>query len=140
VWWNRAVTFQAERQQIFLAWQKSEDQLQQAMQTIDQMAATEIANEEGKPGPSPAVLIKAKQFYERLLQQDGPPARHALVHLRLAKIHERLGEHREAQASYQAAITRWEKLAQEWPDHADYHVHLKDGRQRMQALAGRAGP
>ena len=57
------------------------------------------------------------------------------MHYRLGKINERLGDHRAAQASYQEAIRRWEKLSQERPDHADYLDQLHEGRQRMQSLA-----
>jgi serine/threonine protein kinase len=120
VWWSRAVTFRAEKEQIFYAWQKSEDQLHQAMQTIDQMAES---------GSAPA-LLQAKQFYQRLVEQDGPPARMALAHYRLGKIHERLGDGCAAQASYQEAIARWEKL-----DQPEHQSKLQDSRERLLALA-----
>jgi serine/threonine protein kinase len=134
VWWQRAVTFQEEKQQIFHAWQKSEEQLQQAMQTIDQMAAAAPAD---RPEP---VLLKARQFYERLLENDGPPARMALAHYRLGKIHERLGDQASAQASYHEAIARWEKLSHDWPGGADYQPHLQDGRERLLVLSARGRP
>ncbi len=129
VWYQRAVTFQEEKQQIFHALQKSEDQLQQAMQAIDQMAAAAPADH-----PEP-VLLKARQFYERLLEHDGPPARMALAHYRLGKIHERLGEQAAAQASYQQAIARWEKLSADWPGGGDYQPQLRDGRERLLVLS-----
>jgi tetratricopeptide (TPR) repeat protein len=133
VWWQRAVTFQEEKQQIFHAWQKSEEQLQQAMQTIDQMAAAAPADH-----PEP-VLLKAKHFYERILENDGPPARLALAHYRLGKIHERLGNQTAARASYQEAIARWEKLSHDWPGGGDYQLQLKDGRERLLVLSSRGG-
>jgi serine/threonine protein kinase len=126
VWWNRAVTFRAEKEQIYHAWQKSEDQLQQAMHTIDQMTE--------RPNVERPALLKAKQFYERLLECDGPPARIALTHYRLGKIHERLGDQHAAQASYQEAIARWEKLAQDGQHRSEDQLHLQDGRDRVQAL------
>jgi serine/threonine protein kinase len=135
VWWTRAIAMQAERDQMFLAWQRNEDQLQQAMQTIDQMAAAEM-----DPSTSSTTLLKAKQFYERALQKDGPAARQALLYFRLAKVQERLGEQHAAQASYQEAISRWEKLSHDGPERFDYQSQLTDGRQRMLALAKGAGP
>jgi serine/threonine protein kinase len=134
VWWQRAITFQEEKQQIFHAYQKSEDQLQQAMQTIDQMAAAAPADH-----PEP-VLLKAKQFYERMLENDGPPARLALTHYRLGKFHERLGDQAAAQSSYQEAIARWEKLSADWPGGGDYQPQLKDGRERLLVLSSRGRP
>jgi serine/threonine protein kinase len=133
VWWQRAVTFQEEKQHIFRAWQISEKQLQQAMLTIDQMAAAAPADH-----PEP-VLLEARQFYEQLLECGGPPARMALAHYRLGKIHERLGDQAAAQASYQQAIARWEKLSQDWPGVADYQLHLQDGRARLLVLSARGG-
>ena len=96
VWWQRAVAFQQEKEQIYHAWQKSEAELQQAMQTIDQMVAAAPADH------AEPVLLKAKQFYERLLESDGPPARVALTHYRLGKIQERLGD----QAAVQRVLPR----------------------------------
>jgi serine/threonine protein kinase len=128
VWWNRAVTFRAEKEQIYHAWQKSEDELQHAMLTIDQMAE--------QPQQARSALLKAKQFYEHLLENGGPPARMALAHYRLGKIHERLGDQRAAQASYQEAIARWEKLAKDGENQVQSQHHLQDGRDRLQALAG----
>jgi eukaryotic-like serine/threonine-protein kinase len=127
-WMNRAVTFQAEKEQIFHAWQKSEDQLQQAMQTIDEMAD---ANGDATP---------ALRFYERLLEQEGPPARMALVHYRLGKIQQRLGDHRAAQASYHAAVSRWEGLTRDGTGVAEHQQQLQDGRERLRTLAGFVGP
>jgi serine/threonine protein kinase len=124
VWWQRAVTSQNEKEQMFHAWEKSEDQLLNAMTTIDQMAV-----EPGDPA-----LGKAKLFYERMIEEDGPPARIALAHYRLGKIHERLGDHAAAQASYREAIARWEKLSQDWPGSPDYLAQLNDGRERLQQL------
>ena len=128
VWWNRAVTFRAEKEQIYHAWQKSEDELQHAMLTIDQMAE--------QPQQARSALLKAKQFYEHLLENGGTPARMALAHYRLGKIHERLGDQRAAHASYQEAIARWEKLAQDGENQVQSQHHLQDGRDRLQALAG----
>ena len=126
VWWSRAVTFQAEKEQIFLEWKRSDDQLQQAMQVIDQMAAADDA--------SPATLAKARLFYERLLEQDGPPARLALAHYRLGRIQQRLGEQRAAQASFQEAITRWQRLSEDWRNRAEFHHHMQDSRERLLTL------
>lgn len=130
VWWNRALTSQAEKEQVYRAWQKSEEQLQHAMYTIDQMAAA-VESVPKTESPPPA-LLKAKEFYERLLEQEGPPTRMALAHYRLGKIHERLGDHRAAQAAYQEAIARWEKLDHSW----DFESHFHDSRERLQALGG----
>src|SRR5260370_8669078 len=104
VWWNRAVTFRAEKEQIYHAWQKSEDQLQHAMLTIDQMTE--------QPQQARPALLQAKQFYEHLLENGGPPARMALAHYRLGKIHERLGDQRAAQAPHQKTIAAWAQLPQ----------------------------
>ena len=120
---------QAEKEQVYQAWQKSEEQLQHAMQTIDQMAE--------QPAQARSALVKAKQFYEQILAQEGPPARVALAHYRLGKIHERLGDHRAAHESYQEAIARWEKMARDGGIQAESQHHLQDGRERLQALAGR---
>ena len=132
-WWQRVESFQNEKEQMFHAWQTSDEQLQQAMQTIDQMSAS------GEPADHQA-LLKAKQFYEHLLEQECPPGRVALVHYRLGKINERLGDHAAAEASYQAAIARWEKLALEWPADAVYPPQLKEGRERLQVLTARKTP
>ena len=123
------MTLQAEKEQVYQAWQKSEEQLQHAMQTIDQMAE--------QPAQARSALVKAKQFYEQILAQEGPPARVALAHYRLGKIHERLGDHRAAHESYQEAIARWEKMARDGGIQAESQHHLQDGRERLQALAGR---
>ncbi len=133
VWWSRAVTFQAEKGKILQAWHQSEDQLQQAMQTIDQMAAAVEPAADGQEPP--AALLQAKQFYERLITEDAPPVRVALAHYRLAKIHERLGDPQAAQASYQDAIACWEKLAREWPQRVDFETQMSDSRARVQALS-----
>lgn len=136
VWWNRAVHVQAENNEMYISWQKSEAQLLQAMQTIDQMAAT-VEPDVIEPGQSPPpALIKAKLFYQRMLEQDGPPNRMALAHYRLAKIHERLGDRPAAIASYQEAITRFEARGRVWPNRADLESHLLDSRERLQALRG----
>jgi len=132
VWWNRAVTFQAEKEQIFRAWQKSEEDLQQAMQTIDQMAAA--VETPAKGHVAPPALLNARRFYERLAEQDGPPARVALAHFRLGKIHERMNDQRAAQASYQEALARWEKLARDWPNRTDFETQIHDSRERLLAL------
>jgi hypothetical protein len=118
---------------MFLAWQTSDEQLQQAMQTIDQMAANVEPTDR-------QALLKAKQFYEHLLEQECPPGRVALVHYRLGKINERLGDHAAAEVSYQAAIARWEKMALDWPGDAAYLPHLKEGRERLQMLSARKLP
>jgi serine/threonine protein kinase len=123
VWWNRAVTFKAEKEQIFHAWQKSEDQLQHAMQTIDQMTE--------KPHDHRLALLQARTFYEGMLEHEGPPARMALAHYRLAKIHERLGDPHAARIAYRQAIERWESLKPMRPEHVH---HLQDGRDRLAAL------
>jgi serine/threonine-protein kinase len=127
VWWNRAVTYQAEREQIFQAWQLSEDQLQEAMRAMDEMT-------EG-PGDAGPALAKAKQFYEHMLEQDGPPARLALAHYRLGRIHERLGEQAAAHDSYREAVTRWDELAQDGQIPAQHRPLLQDGRARLTALS-----
>ncbi|HZZ81780.1 MAG TPA: protein kinase [Gemmataceae bacterium] len=132
-WWQRVTEFQQEKQQLVVALQSSEDQLLQAIQTIDQMA-----DQPDRVDRLP--LLKAKAFYEHLVDQDGPPARVALAHYRLGRIHERLGDDEEAQASYREAIARWEKLAQDWPADLAYPSHLQDGRERLQRLAGRRKP
>ena len=137
IWWQRAVTYQSEREQIYHAWQQSEHHLNQAMQTIDQMAAAEAAVGNDEERPSPA-LLRAKQFYERLAETDGPPLRTALAYFRLGKIQERLGDQQAAHASYQEAIARWEKWSEDWPDRPDYRSHLQEGRQRLQSLASQA--
>jgi serine/threonine-protein kinase len=131
--WNRAATFRAEKGEILQAWQTSEEQLQQAMNTIDQMAATV---EIGPDPKRPQVLTKAREFYEHLIEQDGPPARMALAHYRLAKIHERLGDQQEAQVYYQEANSRWEKLARDGPNRSDFEPHMLDSRKRLQLLSG----
>jgi serine/threonine protein kinase len=137
VWWHRAVQIQVEKDEIFISWQKSEAQLLQAMQTIDQMAAT-VEPDTIAPGESPpAALIKAKLFYQRLLEQEGPPNRIALAHYRLAKIHERLGDRRAAVASYEEAISRWEARGRVWPNRSDFESHLLDCRERLQVLRGK---
>jgi tetratricopeptide (TPR) repeat protein len=133
VWWQRAVTFQAEKGQMVRAWQRSEGQLQQAMRTIDQMAAAVEPVADGQE-PPPA-LLQARQFYERICTEDGPPARMASAHYRLAKIHERLGDRSAARASYQEAIARWETLARAWPDRTDFETQLADSRARLRALS-----
>lgn len=131
VWWQRAVAFQEEKQQIFHAWHASEEQLQQAMQTIDQMVQA-APQENAEP-----ILRKAHDFYARIIDTDGPPARIALAHYRLGKIHERLGDQAAAEASYEQAIAHWEKLSHELPGGADYQRQLKDGRERLLVLTGR---
>jgi serine/threonine protein kinase len=133
VWWQRAVTYQAEREQIYLAWQRSEEQFQHAMLTIDELAGTIDADPASKT-PSP-VLVKAKLCYERLLEMENPPGRAALLQFRLAKIHERLGDQRAARAAYQEAIQRWEKLAKDEPQRSDFQHHLTEGRRRVMFLA-----
>jgi hypothetical protein len=130
IWYQRVAEYQREKEQLVVAWQTSEDQLLQAMQTIDQMTDQPV-----NPERPPPALLKAKEFYLHLLEQDGPPARVALVHFRLGKIHERLGDDGAAQASYLAAIARWEKLAQEWPADPVYTSHLQDGRERLQVVS-----
>ncbi len=139
IWCQRAVAYQTERAQMFHAWQQSEQQLTQAMYAIDEMAAAEPLVG-GAPRQPSQTLLRAQQFYERLAQIDGPPLRTALAHFRLGKIQERLGDHDAAQASYQEAITRWEKLCQEWPDHSEFRNQLQEGRQRLQLLASHAAP
>ena len=85
-------------------------------------------------------MKRARQFYERLAQADGPPLRKALAYFRLGKIQERMGEPHAAQASYEQAIARWEKLSEDRPDRSEYLTQLQEGRQRLQLLASRSTP
>ena len=140
VWWQRAVTSQAENEQLYHAWQKSEDDLQLAMQTIDQMAAAVEPSALAKGERPPPALLKAKLFYERLLEKDGSPARKAFAHYRLGKIHERLGDQQAAHACYEEAIACWEKLARDWPSGGEFEAPMHDSRERLQALSGFARP
>jgi serine/threonine protein kinase len=141
-WWERAIAFQVEREEIILGWQQSDDQLQLAMQAIDHMvdAADSPLSPDSKGGAPPATLLKAKHLYETLLEVDGPPARTALLYYRLGKVHERLGDQRAAQEAYHAAIQRWEKLSEEDARPGDYKRHLLDGRQRILSLQNAARP
>ena len=134
VWWHRAVASQAEKEQMFHAWRKSEDQLQEAIHAIDQMAAAVESAPPAKNAAPPPVLLTAKKFYERLVEQEGPPARMALTYYRLAKVNERLGDHRAAEASYQEALARWELLARDWPDRTEFESQMNDSQERLLAL------
>ena len=93
------------------------------MDTIDQITE--------QPGDAKPALLKAKQFYDGLLEQEGPPARLALAHYRLGKIHERLGDASAACDSYKEAIIRWEKI-QDGKDRP-----MQDARDRLQVLAAK---
>jgi serine/threonine protein kinase len=126
VWWNRAEQFRAEKEKIQRDWQKSEEQLVDAMLTIDQMA--------DQPGDARTSLLQARRFYERLLEQDGPPPRLALSHYRLGRIQERLREPQAARVSYFEALGRWEKIAQAGQARGDHQAHIQDCRQRLSAL------
>jgi tetratricopeptide (TPR) repeat protein len=128
--WNRAVRIEAEKGEMFVNWQKSEAQLLQAMQTIDQIVESEVRAPEGQP---PVVLLKARSFYQRLLEQDGPANRVALANYRLAIIHERMGDRREAIKCHQEAINRWEGRPA-WANRADFESQLLDSRERLLAL------
>src|SRR5262249_4359656 len=98
------------------------------LHTIDQMTADDA---------STAALQRARQFYERLLEHEAAPARSALIHYRLARVHERLGDHRAAEFAYQEAISRWEELARNSPHRDDFEIQIHESRQRLQALGGR---
>ncbi len=132
VWWNRAVTAGAEKEQLYRAWRKSDDDLQQSMLTIDQLTAAVEPIKEGDAVP-PA-LVKAMLFYERIIDKEGPPARNAHAHYRLGKIHERVGDHEAAQLSYQEALTNWEASANDSRGRADLESIMEDCRQRFEAL------
>jgi len=129
VWWDRAAAFQTEKDRIHEAWQKSEDHLLDAMSTIDDIA--------DQPPDAKGALFKARRFYEQLLEHDGPPARMALGHFRLARIHERLGDFAAARAAYQEAIVRWEKLADDGKDRPESSRLLRDARDRVKTLAAK---
>jgi len=109
-WWERAAMYQTERAQMFLAWQKSEDQLQQAMQAVDQMVDMVEA---------PTRVRRRRQAWSR---QNSSIKRywnrktagaHRFAALSSRQVHERLGNQRAAQDAYHAAIQRWEKLSEE---------------------------
>jgi serine/threonine protein kinase len=124
--WSRAVTTQAEKEKVFQAWQKSEDRLDQAMQTIDHLVEQETT--------SRPTLLKAKQFYEHLVEEDGPPARMGQAHYRLGRLYERLDDPLAAQDSYRAAIACFEKLAQTGQTGGDQPWQLQASRDRLAAL------
>jgi serine/threonine-protein kinase len=132
IWWQKAVTFRAEREEIFQAWQQSEQNLQNAIATIDQLSEAGAAS--GGETES-AALLRARQFYERLLQQGGPPARMAGAAYRLGRVQERLGEPQTAVSAYLDAIARWEKLDE--TERPEFRTQLQYARQRIQALTAK---
>ncbi|MBI1830635.1 MAG: serine/threonine protein kinase [Planctomycetes bacterium] len=129
IWWDRAVTFQTENDRMHEACQKSEDQLVHAISAIDDIT--------DQPGDARPTLLKARQFYEQMLEHDGPPSRMALGYYRLGRVNERLGDAAAARIAYQEAITRWEKLAEDGKDRPESSRLLRDARDRAKALAVR---
>lgn len=133
IWWYRAVTLQAEQERMFLVWQRSEDQLQQALLAIDQM--TDAAEgHEGDRALAPSVLFRAQRFYERQLDQETQPTRRGLAHYRLGRVNARLGDPTLARTHFESAIAIWEHLAEDPSTAESFQFHLRDTRERLSAL------
>jgi serine/threonine protein kinase/tetratricopeptide (TPR) repeat protein len=77
------------------------------------------------------LLEKAKDFYERFIREhlDAPEVRHdlGLAHLRLAKIHDALGDYAVAEGLSQKAIDILGELVQAHGDAAEYRRDLAAG-------------
>ncbi len=74
------------------------------------------------------LLQNAKEFYDRFIRErlDAPEVRQelGLAHIRLARIHQALGEFAGAQTSSEKAIEILSELARAQPDVADYQSDL----------------
>ncbi|MFO0913443.1 MAG: protein kinase [Pirellulales bacterium] len=83
------------------------------------------------------LLGKSLRFYRDLAAQTGASgdvqnAAHAL--LRIGRIHQRLGEHAEAELAFQQAIDEYEGLFRVDDERLEYHMGLVDGRTRLAGL------
>ena len=85
------------------------------------------------------LLQNAKEFYERFIRErlDAPEVRQdlGLAHVRLAKIHQALGDFAGAQTSSEKAIEILGELARARPDVADYQSDLATSHFELGAVS-----
>ncbi|MGO9464276.1 MAG: protein kinase domain-containing protein [Isosphaeraceae bacterium] len=122
----------AERDRAEQEKDRAETSFRMARETVDrfftQVAESPKLKAQGMEKFRKDLLQNAKEFYERLIRErlDAPEVRQdlGLAYVRLAKIHEALGEFAGAQTSSEKAIEILSELARAQPDVADYQRDL----------------
>jgi tetratricopeptide (TPR) repeat protein len=93
-------------------------------------AMTRAADQQSNRDPAGGrwLLQEAEVLTGQLLEKrsDEPAAREqaGLAYDRLGRIHDALGEHKEAEQAYGRAIDLFEKLAEDFPETARYHLYI----------------
>jgi serine/threonine protein kinase/tetratricopeptide (TPR) repeat protein len=111
---------------------RAEASFKMARETVDrfftQVAESPKLKAQGMEKFRKDLLQNAKEFYERFIREqlDAPEVRHdlGLAHVRLAKIHQTLGDYAAAQVLSERAVDIMRELARAQPDVADYQRDL----------------
>lgn len=84
------------------------------------------------------LLVQAKEFYERFLQEQGDEpglqAERGNAYLLLAQIHQQMGDRERAEELFGKGLPILEALTQEHPDVSEYQEKLARGHERLGVL------
>jgi serine/threonine protein kinase len=131
-WGELTYALRCERDQARAECEQTAAQFEQALSTIDQLAAG-AGSEPRRPS-----LLKAAAFYEALaLESRGQPGRRAIAahaYQRLGELRRQLGDPDGAVGAYQEAIAHLEPLCQERFDRPLLMERLQECRIQLQGL------
>jgi tetratricopeptide (TPR) repeat protein/tRNA A-37 threonylcarbamoyl transferase component Bud32 len=144
--WQAVRATRAERQALAER-DRAEASFRMARDTVDRffthVADSPKLKSEGMEKFRKDLLANAKEFYERFIgeQLDAPEVRHelGLAHIRLARIHEVLGDYAAAQALSNKAIEALGESARAHPEADKYQRDLAAGHFQMGAVYSDTG-
>ena len=120
------------RDAAITARQQAEANFQDAQDAVNQMLTSvgyeQLAYEPHMEKIRQELLVKALAFYERFLKEKSsdPAIRYQTgrAQLRVAEIHDMLGQHEPAEKAFRAALTLLIDLSTQFPDNPDYRREL----------------